>query len=221
MPIELILASGSPRRRELIHLLGLPVRLTTADVDEESVTDPDPIQNVQQTAWLKATAVHNQFRHLPPSDQIIVAADTMVVLGNEMLGKPANFAQAKEMLQRLRGREHWVYTAVILIDLRDGRHVEELAASPIQMRPYSDAEIEAYIASGDPYDKAGGYAIQHPQFAPAHAFNHCYANVVGLPLCHLARGLRRLGVDLPVHVAQACQSHNNYDCPVYATIAPL
>jgi MAF protein len=219
--VELILASNSPRRRELIQLLGLPVHLTTADVDEESVTDPDPARNVVKTARLKATAVHDQFRHLPPSDQIIIAADTMVVLDNETLGKPADAEQARATLRRLRGREHKVYTAVIFIDLRDGRQLEELAESPVRMRPYSDAEIEAYLATGDPFDKAGGYAIQHPQFAPAPAFDHCYANVVGLPLCHLARGLRRLGVAPPEETAQACQRHCGYDCPVYTTIAPL
>jgi septum formation protein len=218
MSIELILASSSPRRREMIHLLGLPVQLLAADVDESSVTHPDPVENVKQTAWLKATAVYQQFRRLSPSDQIIVAADTMVVLDNEMLGKPANLAEARVTLRRLRGRDHHVYTALALIDLRDGRRLEELARSPVPMRRYSDAEIEAYVASGDPLDKAGGYAIQHPQFAPAPDLNHCFANVVGLPLCHLARALRRLGASPSDDIAHACQRFHAYNCSVYDAI---
>jgi septum formation protein len=221
MSIELILASGSPRRRALIQLVGLPVRLLAADVDEESVTEPDPVKNVQQTAWLKATAVYEQFRRQPPGKQIIVAADTMVVLDNEMLGKPADLDEARMMLKRLRGRLHHVYTAVALIDLRDGRHLEELAATPVPMRLYSDNEIEAYLATGDPMDKAGSYAIQHPEFAPVTDLGHCFANVVGLPLCHLHRALRRLDLTPPVAIAHSCQTYLGYDCPVHATIAPL
>ena len=86
------------------------------------------------------------------------------------------------------------------------------------MRMYSDAEIEAYIATGDPFDKAGAYAIQHPEFRPVVRIDNCYASVMGLPLCHLARALRRLNVSWPNDIAAECQRLNAYDCPVFETI---
>ncbi len=86
------------------------------------------------------------------------------------------------------------------------------------MRPYTDQEIDAYIASGDPFDKAGAYAIQHAGFHPAENFSHCFANVMGLPLCHVTRSLRKLGIDPVNDVPHACQAYLNYECPVFESI---
>ncbi len=122
------------------------------------------------------------------------------------------------MLARLRGVMHTVTTAVSLLDTRTGQHLSELASSPVRMRPYSDAEIAAYVASGDPFDKAGAYAIQHAGFHPVERFDHCYANVMGLPLCHLTRLLTRVGLPPAVDVPAACQRHTGYTCPVYERI---
>ena len=122
------------------------------------------------------------------------------------------------MLRRLRGRVHQVYTAVTLIDLRTDRSITAVACSDVPMRAYTDDEIEMYIASGDPFDKAGAYAIQHNGFHPVENFAQCFANVMGLPLCHVVRALRQFGVEAPHDVPAMCQAHIRYDCPVFEEI---
>lgn len=209
-----ILASASPRRRELIHLLGLPFEIKQADVDEEQVTHPDPTVNAMMTARLKVTAVAATIQ----DPAIVVGADTIVALGNQVLGKPAGQAEAWEMLRALRGRLHQVHSGLAVVDTTTGRLLTDVASVQVPMRPYSDAEIATYLASGDPFDKAGGYAIQHPEFRPVDHLSGCYAAVVGLPLCHLARLLRELDVPTNPEIAAACQRYHQYDCPVYAEI---
>lgn len=211
----LILASTSPRRRELIQLLGLPYEIATADVDESSVTHPDPAVNVVETARLKANAVAAQTTR---RDVIIIAADTTVAIDGEMSGKPADAAAARQMLRRLRGRVHQVHTGIVLAHMGTGEVAADVASVDVPMRAYTEAEIEAYVASGDPLDKAGAYAIQHPNFAPVAHLADCYAAVVGLPLCHLARALRWLGVHPTADVPSRCQQHHGYNCPVYEKI---
>ncbi len=214
---DLILASASPRRRRLIALLGLPARQMTADVDEESVAIPDPARNVVETARLKAAAIA---RRLGPGTAIIIAADTTVALDGEMLNKPVDAADARRMLHRLRGRIHQVHTGIVLWRTDTGAVITDVATVDVPMRHYGDEEIETYVATGDPLDKAGAYAIQHPVFRPALALAGCYAAVVGLPLCHLARALWRWGVPADPAVAVHCQAHHGYNCPVFATILP-
>jgi MAF protein len=213
---KLLLASASPRRRELIKLLGLPVETTAADIDEAPL-DHEPADSMAiRLSRAKAQAVA---AHIPnPSTQIIIASDTIVSLDDEPLGKPLDAAEARSMLLRLRDRVHQVHTAVTLIDTASDRALTDLATSDVRMRAYSNQEIDAYIASGDPFDKAGAYAIQHSGFNPAESFAHCFANVMGLPLCHLVRSLRKLGVEPVTDVPKACQAHLGYKCPVYETI---
>jgi septum formation protein len=216
---ELILASASPRRRELMQSLGLPFTIRPADVDEESVTDPDPVANVRQTAALKAGAVAAALAaEAGPQapEAILVAADTTVALDGRMLAKPSGVDEAWQMLQLLRGRRHQVYTGITLLHLSSGRIMEDVAATAVTMRDYSDAEIAAYIATGDPLDKAGAYAIQHAQFRPAAALDGCYANVVGLPLCHLVCALQEMGVTLSLPGPVACPPQPG-QCPFYPT----
>ena len=122
------------------------------------------------------------------------------------------------MLRQLRGRTHQVYTAITLLDLQTDRAITDLAGSDVPMRDYTDEEIETYIASGDPFDKAGAYAIQHDGFRPVENFAHCFANVMGLPLCHAVRSLRQLGVETPNNVPALCQAHIRYKCPVFESI---
>lgn len=186
-----------------------------ADVDEELVTDPNPAGNVIATARLKAEAVATSLSHSPA---LILAADTTVALDGQMLNKPAGPKDARRMLQQLRGRRHQVHTGIILLETDTGRVVTDVASVEVPMRQYSNAEIEAYIATGDPLDKAGAYAIQHPTFKPVANLADCYAAVVGLPLCHVARALRRLDVNTPQEIAPACQRYHAYQCPVYANI---
>jgi MAF protein len=135
-----------------------------------------------------------------------------------ILGKPSDPAEAALMLRQLRGHAHQVYTALALIRSQDGSCLTDVCATDVPMRDYSDEEIEAYVASGDPLDKAGAYAIQHPGFKPVAWLEGCFANVMGLPLCHLARNLSQVGISVPGNLPQACQSLLEYSCPVYERI---
>jgi septum formation protein len=225
----LLLASASPRRRDLIKLLGLPVETTSADIDEVPLPDEQADGMAQRLSLEKARTASSFIPHpssLPVSSpqarraagRILLASDTVVSLDGEPLGKPGDAAEARSMLQRLRGRVHQVYTAITLIDLQADRLITDLACSDVPMRNYTDAEIEAYVASGDPFDKAGAYAIQHAGFHPADRFDHCFANVMGLPLCHVVRALRQLNVEPVNDVPGMCQSYLSYQCPVYESI---
>ncbi len=211
---HLMLASASPRRRELLALLGLPFEVTPTDVDEQVCSGEPPQQVALRLSREKAAAAADQVK----GDVLILAADTIVVDSVDVLGKPSDAAEAAAILRRLRGRNHRVYTAVTLLDTATGQAIDELAGSPVQMRDYSDEEIARYIDSGDPFDKAGAYAIQHGEFHPVESFEHCMANVMGLPLCHITRMMKRAGIELSVDVPAACQAHIDYQCPVFRLI---
>jgi septum formation protein len=213
---NLLLASASPRRRELIKLLGLPVATTAADIEEVPLPEEQAEAMARRLSREKAMSASSLIPH--PSSLVLLASDTVVSLDGEPLGKPRDAAEARSMLQRLRNRTHQVYTGITLIESDTHRMVTDLAGSAVRMRDYSDEEIEAYIASGDPFDKAGAYAIQHDGFHPADRFDHCFANVMGLPLCHVARALRQLNVEAINDVPVVCQSYLNYQCPVYKNI---
>jgi septum formation protein len=192
-PIQFILASASPRRRELLGLLGYPFEVIVSGADEDAHLDAGPAAYVLHTARHKAETVA---RELPPAGdarRLIIAADTTVAIDGIILGKPATAHEARAMLVALRGREHDVHTAVCVV-ASDGREETSVHTAVVTMRDYSDVEIEAYIATGDPFDKAGGYAIQHPAFRPVAALAGCYLGVMGLSLCDLIPLLRRLGV---------------------------
>ncbi len=211
-PEGLLLASQSPRRRELIGLLGLPVQTAAAEVDETPLPGEAPAAYVRRLAAAKAQALTDAFTPGPPPRgrgalRWIVGADTAVVDGEDILGKPVDAAEAAAMLRRLRGRSHTVMTGVAVLDTATGRLETAVERTTVVMRAYSDAEIAAYVASGDPMDKAGAYAIQNQAFAPVARIEGCYANVVGLPLCALACLLRAAGAqpaeDLPARCRRA------------------
>ena len=216
----ILLASGSPRRRDLIALLGLPVETAPADIDETPHPGEDPAFMVARLSLAKAESARVTARPLDylTTRPILLAADTTVSLDGEILAKPADAVEARSMLTQLRGRSHQVYTAIALIDMETGEHITDLATTEVPMRQYSDEEMEGYIATGDSLDKAGGYAIQHDGFNPVATMSGCYANVVGLPLCHVARSLRALGVEPLADVPAACQAHLGYECPVFREI---
>jgi len=178
--------------------------------DEEIKEGENPQEMVCRLSLAKARAVARI--HSPECP--IVAADTVVVLDSEVLGKPANPAEAVTMLQRLRGRGHLVLSGVAVLDPASGRAVSELAETVVWMRPYGEEELARYVASGDPLDKAGAYAIQHRDFNPVERVEGCYASVMGLPLCHLVRALRGLGLTPPADVPRACQEFTGHDCPL-------
>ena len=209
---KLILASNSPRRSELLGLLGRPFTVSPANIDEEQHAGEPPVAYVRRLAREKAFAVAESAHGL------VIAADTIVVDEGVLLGKPADPAEARQMLQQLRGRTHQVYTGIAILDTRIGQLYEDICCTDVPMRDYTDAEIEAYIESGDPFDKAGAYGIQNPDFHPVEGLQGCYASVMGFPLCHLAVGLRQFGQDVPEDLPDRCQAALGYRCPVYRAI---
>lgn len=191
----LVLASASPRRRELLERLGRPFHIIVPGVDEEA-TSRSPTQAGEEVARRLAEAKAREVAERYPH-ALVVGADTLVADRWGVLGKPRDAGAAYRMLRRLRGRRHRVVTGVALARVSPPLRSVTHAASEVTMRPYTDAEMAAYVASGDPLDKAGAYAVQHPVFAPAAAVEGCYCNVVGLPLLRLAAMLRRAGLELP------------------------
>jgi MAF protein len=189
----IVLASNSPRRRQLLALGGWKFQVKPAELDESILPDEPPDDYVRRLARQKALAVAAN----SSPDSLIVAADTSVVHENEILGKPADEREADLILRRLRGRCHQVYTGLAVLRTADGALLGDVCTTNVFMRDYSDAEIQAYIATGDPLDKAGAYAIQHTGFDPVERIEGCYANVVGLPLCALTRLLYQLGIAPP------------------------
>ncbi|OGO72748.1 MAG: septum formation protein Maf [Chloroflexi bacterium RBG_19FT_COMBO_56_12] len=215
----LVLASNSPRRRQLLSLGGWEFDVCAADVDETPLPNEEPPAYVCRLAQSKARAA----AAVNPGSYLFIAADTTVVdelaaLGTKILGKPSDEADARRMLRALRGRVHQVYTALALYRPEDGTLLADLCCTDVPMRAYTGAEIEAYILSRDPLDKAGAYAIQHAGFHPVESLQGCFANVMGLPLCHLTRLLRRLDIHPQSDLPQACQDSLGYACPVFAAI---
>ena len=193
MTLQLILASRSPRRRELLAHLGVPFRVVVPEVEENAApaSSGQPEELAEALALAKAGAVAKEER-----ESLVIAADTIVVDGDTILGKPADGAAAAETLRRLRGKTHRVVTGLAVIDAGSGRRAASHVVTAVRMRDYSDAEVAAYVARGEPLDKAGAYAIQDEQFQPVATYDGCYCNVVGLPLKALLVLLRRAGLDI-------------------------
>ncbi len=188
---DIILASESPRRRELLAALGLTFVVQPTDIDETQLPGERPDELAQRLSHAKALVASEN-----APGALVVAADTLVVLDDVVLDKPASPGEALRILRRLRGRTHRVLTGLTLRHgIMDDKSTQ-LATTPVTMREYKEDEMRAYVASGDPMDKAGAYAIQNEQFAPVARLQDCYANVVGLPLCHLYRALLRRGVTM-------------------------
>lgn len=204
---RLILASGSPRRHDLIRRLGLPVEVVTSGVDEVVPPGMTPDAAVVAIAERKARSVM-----IGRESALVVGADTNVVIENEVLGKPEDSADAARMLRLLRGRVHRVYTAVVVLDAASGRIERGVVRSDVRMRAYDDAKIAAYVASGDPLDKAGSYGLQSGGNALVAGVAGCFNNVVGLPLCEVAALLARFGVKL-VAGQPVCMLPDGQTCP--------
>ncbi len=210
----LILASASPRRWELLALGNWMFHPQPVEADETPLPGETPDAYVLRLAESKARLCAERAH----PEQIILAADTAVVLDGALLGKPADMAEAADMLRRLRGRVHQVYTGLAVLRMSDGRLLTDLCVTEVPMRDYSDEEMNAYILSGDPLDKAGAYAIQHPTFRPVAEMRGCYASVMGLPLCHLVRTLRQLNIHPNADVPANCQVHLRYQCPIFRQV---
>ena len=205
---SLVLASASPRRRELLTELGLDFRVIPSNAPEEPIPGESPQEMVQRLSQDKANTVAEQL-----SDGFVVGADSVVVLNGRAIGKPQDQAEARKMLMELRGTEHQVTTGLTVKNVGTGRSLTDSMTADIVMRDFSDAEMEASIESRVPMDKAGAYAVQDRDFRPAQLKSGCYSNVVGLPLCRLLEMLEELGYpkasSLPATVGDGCIT----ECP--------
>lgn len=222
--LPIYLASASPRRRELITRLGRPIIAGTSPVDEDLLTSSyrGPLEELAEfLARAKALAA---LPAVSGSPEVIVSADTTVILNGRLMGKPTDAQQATNMLRALRGRFHTVTTGIaVAVPGQSHQEPERVTllssavSTRVHMREYSDEEIATYVASGDPYDKAGGYAIQHPSFMPADFIEGCYPSVVGLPLCALAALLDAAQTDAhdppAAHISVAHDSQPVLVCP--------
>ncbi|MBQ7288775.1 MAG: septum formation protein Maf [Clostridia bacterium] len=186
--MDFILASASPRRKEILEQLGLRFSVITADTDENSeITDPGAL--VEELSFRKAQAVAKKVG----GDAVVIGADTVVSIGGEILGKPKDAADARRMLRLLSGQTHQVMTGVTVLYGKQRKTAH--CVTDVTFAPMSDAEIADYIAGREPYDKAGGYAIQGKAAQYITGINGCYWNVVGFPVNLFCRMLKSLGID--------------------------
>jgi len=190
--MRIILASSSPRRQQLLRGLGLQFDIIKPEINEARLAGESLIDFAERLSFEKAEAVVGM---RDGGAALVIAADTIVIdHEGELLGKPVDAADAGRMLRRLRNRQHAVVTAFTVQHQGEPpRTITDHACTAVTMRDYNDAEIEAYIASGDPFDKAGGYAIQNEAFAPVARIEGSYSNVVGLPLEALQAALAEIG----------------------------
>ena len=184
---KLILASSSPRRRYLLRLIHLRHVVVQPSVREDEHGDDDPVKHVLGLSRLKALSVRDKFH-----DGYILGADTIVVLDGGILEKPVSEPEARVMLTRLAGRIHHVYTGLPLIDAATGHEAGGFEKTGVTIREMSAGEIDAYIATGEPMDKAGSYGIQGYGAAIVERVEGCYFNVVGLPVVRLLKLIREL-----------------------------
>lgn len=207
----LILASNSPRRRELLAALDVEFTVTASGVDE-SLTEAEranpagvAVRMAERLAVLKARAVMAARRpgDMLPGD-IVLGADTVVILDGQPLGKPADPPEAQAMLRALRGREHRVATGVAAVRTGKQPAASTVVVSTVTMRHYDDDEITAYIARGEPFDKAGGYAIQDTVFAPGASIDGCTCAVIGLPLWTVCALLTAAGIEAGAPPCERC-----------------
>jgi len=224
----LVLASSSPRRRELLELSGLDFEVRPAAADETPAPGESPEAFAQRMSRTKAALVANS----TPANAVVIGADTIVVLDDEpldgagpaapsILGKPSGPAEAVNMLQRLRARQHRVLTAVSVVDTAAQSQRDDLVTAGVPMRAYSDDDIRAYVATGNPLDKAGAYAIQFAGFQPVDRprFHDCFATVMGLPVCTVLGLLAQVGVAAPLPRPPAdCHHFDPVACPIYPLI---
>jgi septum formation protein len=210
----LVLASNSARRFQLLAMGGWLFQVRPIDLDESQLPAETPGDYVIRLAKSKARTCAATTRE----DSIILGADTVVVDGGEVLGKPQDPDGATTMLHQLRGHCHQVYTGIALVRVSNGAIVTDLCITNVPMRAYDDNEIESYVLTGDPLDKAGAYAIQHPLFKPVVNLTGCYASVMGLPLCHLSRSLHKLDFACKTDISSQCQSVLNYTCQISSAV---
>lgn len=187
----IILASASPRRQELLANLGLEFEVKVSEVDETLDENMPAAQHVEKLAERKASVVAAQ-----STIGLVIGADTLVVLGGKPLGKPADREEAVQMLKSLQGRSHEVFTGLAVIDAATGQSVVTHQATAVRFKPLSSEQIQRYVDTDEPMDKAGAYAVQGKASIFIDSIRGCYFNVVGLPVAKLADALRMFGVEI-------------------------
>ena len=188
---EIILASASPRRRELLQQIGLEPKVMPSDVNEEEIEAASPAETVEKLALKKAGVVAETVR-----DGLVIGGDTLVVMRNRILGKPQHEGEAEEMLHLLSGNCHLVMSGLAIVDAETGCCRFTHDTTKVFFRKLSEAEIKGYIRSGEPFDKAGAYGIQGLGALLVERIEGCYFNVVGLPIAHLVSLLKQFGREL-------------------------
>ena len=211
---QMVLASQSPRRSELMKLFDFSFQVEPANIDESKNKTESPNSYAKRLALSKTLKVSQNH----PRDSIVIGADTVVVQDNYVMGKPDTNSEAHSMLMQLQGKTHQVVTAIAIHFNKLGTTTQELCETSVQMRNMTEEEVAEYVYTGDSLDKAGAYAIQNVEFQPATPLGGCLANVIGLPLCHMTRALQNNNVIVDTDIAEKCQNHIGYDCPVYASI---
>jgi septum formation protein len=186
---KLILASASPRRRDLLARLGIEFIIDPACISERIDPNIKPYDTVKNVSYQKAAAIVSKYR-----DAVIIAADTVIVVEDNTIGKPSDMVRARDMLSMLNGRFHTVITGLTLIDADTGKTVSKVVETRVHLRKLTDTEIESYIAMENPLDKAGGYAIQGLGGVLIDRIEGDYYNVVGLPLAALVEGLKQFDI---------------------------
>lgn len=200
--MQLILASASPRRRELLAQLGLQFQIAAANVDESTGPNELADEAAVRLARAKAEAVATQF-----PDGVVIAADTLVTVEDRILGKPRNAAESEAHLRQLSGRTHQVVTGVYVIDVAAQRSASGVEVTEVDFDLLSEAEIRWYVESREGLDKAGSYGYQGLASALINGIRGCYFNVVGLPLSKLRRLMNELGHDLLVSAGESAVRH--------------
>lgn len=186
---KIILASASPRRKELLKAIGLQFKVEPSNYEEDISSASDPYELVKSLSLAKARAVAANHR-----SALIIAADTLVVCEGRLLGKPHTETEAREMLEAINGKQHSVITGFTIMDSGDNRAVSGSVETRVYMKRLTSEEIRAYVKSGEPLGKAGGYAIQGLGLVIVERIEGDYFNVVGLPLCALAESLKEFGI---------------------------
>lgn len=212
---EVILASKSPRRQELLRNLIDQFFVINSEVDETIVSGEKPAEFVERLAKEKAIMAGEKVAGSSLNDLFVIGADTIVVDNDEILGKPIDEDDARRILEQLKGKNHFVLSGVALYNPFSKEIESRVISTEVMMRDYRASEIQAYIDNGDPFDKAGAYAIQNQSFNPVPQMTDCYANVMGLPLCDLYLLMKSMNLEANHQVAENCQVSIQYQCPVY------